>query len=80
MTIKKKIIKRIEALIHIWSIPIEGEKELPIQFADNLVVGLFCGELVSIILYFYNLGRKAERKRRKKSMTKRYKKNCRRNI
>ena len=69
--VKNKINKEIKSIIYIWTLPVEDD--VPLKFSDNLAVGFFCGTLANSFEYFYKLGIKHEKLRRKHKAVKKYK-------
>lgn len=72
MNIDSRIAKSVRYLILLWAFPDHCGAPC-LKFADRLAVIFFSDSLQRMIHEYYVLGRKHERKLRKKSMVKRYK-------
>ena len=64
----------IKYLIDLWSQYKFDEKEPPLMFSDSFARAMFFGSLLKTVKRFYKIGIKDERKRRKYSCIKRFKK------
>lgn len=66
-----KVRKLIDSIVLLWEAAI-GEKKPPVRFADPFARSLFIGAVERMICVAYRRGVRAERARRKRSCSARY--------